>query len=154
MYKIVIEDYRLEWQPYFEALNMAWIEKYFVPEEIDRWVLSNPEEAILKDGGKILFAVNNGEVIGTVALKKADDESVEMTKMAVDEAFQGFGAGKLLCQSAISTAREMGMQELVLYTHSSLKTAIGIYKKLGFAEVQVEAGKYKRADVKMSMKLV
>lgn len=154
MDKIVIEEYRPEWQPYFEALNKAWIEKYFVLEEIDRWVLSNPEEAILKGGGKVLFAVYNGQVIGTVALKKADNQTVEMNKMAVNEGFKGLGIGKLLCQSAISTAREMGMKELVLYTHSSLKPALGIYKKLGFTEVPVEAGKYKRADVKMSINLI
>ena len=153
MDKIIIEDYRPEWQPYFEALNMAWIEKYFVPEEIDRWVLSNPEEAILKDGGQILFAVYNGHVIGTVALKKADDHTLEMTKMAVDEAFRGQGTGKLLCRAAINRARETGAKELILYTHSSLKTAIDIYKKLGFIEAPVEAGKYKRADVKMRMGL-
>lgn len=154
MEKLRIEDYRPEWQPYFEALNLAWIEKYFVPEEIDRWVLSHPEEAILREGGKILFAVYNGRVIGTVALKKAGDQIAEMNKMAVDEAFQGLGAGKLLCQAAIRTAREMGMKELVLYTHSSLGTALSIYKKLGFTEVPVEAGKYKRADVKMSLNLI
>lgn len=154
MNTIIIEEFRPEWKSYFEALNKAWIEKYFVLEEIDRWVLSNPEEAILKEGGKILFAVYNGQVIGTVALKMAGDQTVEMAKMAVNEAFHGLGAGQLLCRSAISTAREMGMKELVLYTHSSLKPAIGIYKKLGFTEVPVEAGKYKRADVKMSIKLI
>lgn len=153
MDKVSIEDYRAEWQPHFEALNTAWIEKYFVMEDIDRFVLSNPEEAILKDGGQILFAVYKGRVIGTVALKKADDHTLEMTKMAVDEAFRGQGTGKLLCRSAINRARETGAKELILYTHSSLKTAIDIYKKLGFIEVPVEAGKYKRADVKMRMGL-
>lgn len=153
MNKIIIEDYRPEWQPHFEALNKAWIEKYFVLEEIDRFVLSDPEEAILKDGGRILFAVYNGRVIGTVALKKADDHTLEMTKMAVDEAFQGMGAGKLLCRSAISKARETGVKELVLYTHSALKSALGIYEKLGFTEVPVEPGKYQRADIKMSINL-
>jgi len=43
-------------------------------EGIDKYVLSNPEEAILKDGGKILFAVYLGKVIGTAALKKVDNE--------------------------------------------------------------------------------
>lgn len=153
MNNIIIEDYRPEWQPYFEALNKAWIEKYFVLEEIDRFVLSDPEEAILKDGGTILFAVYNGRVIGTVALKKADDQTLEMTKMAVDEAFHGMGAGKLLCRSAISKARETGVKELVLYTHSALKPALDIYGKLGFIEVPVESGKYQRADIKMSINL-
>ncbi|MGV7107132.1 YfiT family bacillithiol transferase [Flavobacterium sp. U410] len=151
MNTIHIEKYRPDWKFYFEQFNRAWIEKYFVLEDIDKYVLSNPEEAILKDGGKILFAVYEGKVIGTVALKKVDDETMELTKMAVDENYQSIGAGKMLCKSAIDKAKDLNVKRLVLYTQSALKPALGIYKKLGFTEVPVEQGKYKRADIKMEM---
>ena len=64
---IQIIDYRPEHQPYFESLNRAWIEKYFWLEEIDKYVLQNPEEAIIEQGGAILMATCNGLVAGTVA---------------------------------------------------------------------------------------
>ncbi|WP_374461922.1 GNAT family N-acetyltransferase [Chryseobacterium taeanense] len=153
MNTIHIEKYRPEWKPYFEKFNRAWIEKYFVMEDIDKYVLSNPEEAILKDGGEILFAVYSGKVIGTVALKKMDDETMELTKMAVDENYRGIGAGKMLCKSAIDKAKDLNVKRLVLYTQSALKQALGIYRKLGFTEVPVEQGKYKRADTKMEIEL-
>ncbi|RQP19700.1 MAG: GNAT family N-acetyltransferase [Parapedobacter sp.] len=151
MKTITIENYRPEWQTYFEKFNRAWIEKYFVLEDIDKYVLSNPEEAILNDGGEILFAVYESKVIGTVALKKVDKDIMELTKMAVDKNYQGIGAGKMLCQAAIDKAKDLDVEKLVLYTQSALKPALGIYRKLGFREVAIEQGQYKRADTKMEM---
>ena len=71
--------------------------------------------------------------------------------MAVDDDYQGMGAGILLCNTAIEKAREMGAKKLVLYSHTSLAPAIGIYRKAGFEEVPVEEGQYARADIKMEI---
>lgn len=150
---IHIRPYEPRFSPYFEKLNKAWIEKYFTLEPIDQWVLENPEEAILDRGGMIYFAEYEGEIIGAVALKWIEADVLELTKMAVDDAHMGLGAGKLLCKTAIDKARDMGAQKLVLYSHTSLAPAIGIYQKMGFVEVPVEAGKYARADIKMEISL-
>lgn len=147
-------DYEPRYKSYFESLNKAWLEEYFSVEPIDEWVLGNPEEAIIKPGGKILFAVLEGKIIGTVALKKIEGEqSYELTKMAVDKKFQGLGAGKILCQAAIAAAKALQGQKLVLYSTTSLANAIHIYKTLGFTEVDLEKGKYNRANIKLEMAL-
>ena len=65
---IKILDYGSEHQPYFEKFNRQWIEKYFFMEPVDEFVLTEPEEALLKPGGAILMASYNGEIAGTVAL--------------------------------------------------------------------------------------
>jgi len=153
MKQICVENYRPEWRHYFAALNKAWIEKFFVMEPVDEYVLYHPEEAILQDGGVILFAAYDHQIIGTVALKKIDDTTMELTKMAVDEAFQGLGAGKLLCETAITKARQIGVKKIILYTQSSLQTALVIYRRLGFKDVPIEVGKYERADTKMELML-
>lgn len=153
MKSIRIESFQSEWREYFKTLNQAWIEQYFELELIDEYVLSNPEEAILKDGGQILFALIDDDVIGTVALKYVDPFTMELTKMAVDQKYQGFGAGKILCIEAIHLAKRMGVKRLILYSQNALKPALYIYRKLGFMEVPVETGKYKRADVKMELHL-
>lgn len=146
--EISILSYTPEYNIHFERLNKAWLEEYFEVEPIDAYVLSNPEEAILKDGGSILFAAWNEKIIGAVALKYISPGSYELTKMAVDKAFQGIGAGKLLCIAAIEQAKTLHAKELTLYSQSSLKAAIGIYRKLGFTDIPVDS-KYNRADVKM-----
>jgi len=150
---IGICTYQTELQPHFERLNKAWLNKYFTVEPLDEYVLSNPQEAILNEGGRILFATYSNEIIGTVALKKKTDDTMELTKMAVDEKFQGLGAGKMLCQHAIDLARSLNVKRLVLFTQKELSTALAIYRKLGFQEIPVEPGVYKRANVMMEIHL-
>lgn len=151
---IEILPYLPQYQPWFKKLNQAWIEEYFTLEPVDEWVMDNPEEAILSRGGQIFFAARNQQIIGVAALKWIETAPgvLELTKMAVDKAAQGLGAGKLLCQTAIDLARSMGAKKLVLYSNTSLGPAIGIYRKLGFLEVPVEPGKYARADIKMEIR--
>jgi GNAT superfamily N-acetyltransferase len=149
MNPIVIIDYEPKYQPYFEKLNRYWIEKYFEMEEVDEFVLTHPEEAILKPGGAILMALYNGTIAGTVALRKINDTTYEFTKMAVEETFQRKGIAEALSHASFKKAKELGANEVILYSNSILKPAINLYEKLGFKHVQVGIGDYKRSDVKM-----
>ncbi len=153
MDKIAIVDYKTEHQPYFEAFNKAWIEKYFWLEEIDKYVLQNPEEAIIHKGGVVLIATCNGEVAGTVALKKVSDEVHEFTKMAVDERFRRRGIAEALSYAAFGKAKTLGIKKIILYSQTGLVPAITLYRKLGFTEVPIEEGVYKRSDIKMEIHL-
>jgi ribosomal protein S18 acetylase RimI-like enzyme len=150
---IFILSYLPEYAPYFDRYNRDWLEEYFEVEPIDKYVLENPEEAILQHGGKILFAKHEGKIIGTVALKFVEPGVYELTKMAVDRKLRGHGAGKILCSAAIEEAKRLNAHTLILYSQTVLQNAIGIYKKMGFIELPLEPGVYKRADIKMGMKL-
>lgn len=153
MSRIIITDYQPVHQPHFERLNRQWIEKDYFLEEIDRYVLSQPEEAILDKGGAILMALYDGEVAGTVGLKKADTNVYEFTKMAVDETFRRKGIAEALSLAAFEKAAQLGAKKIILYTQSRLQPAILLYKKLGFRDVPMGDGVYKRADVKMEIDL-
>jgi GNAT superfamily N-acetyltransferase len=141
-----------EYKVHFEKLNKAWLEEYFTVEPIDRWVLENPEEAILSAGGMIFFVKYRENIIGTVALMKIGHATFELTKMAVDKNYQGIGAGKFICSAAIDEARKLNANRLILYSQTLLKPAIGIYKQLGFSEIPLD-NKYARADIKMEILL-
>ncbi|MGV3767084.1 MAG: GNAT family N-acetyltransferase [Chitinophagaceae bacterium] len=151
--RLELEDFQPQYAIHFERLNKAWLNKYFVVEPIDEYVLTHPEEAILNDGGAILFARYGNDIIGTVGLKNIGNGVMELTKMAVDEAFHGLGAGKFLCRNAIEKAKEMKMGKLILYSQTKLETALAIYRKHGFVDIPLEPGKYKRADVMMELVL-
>ncbi|MDL5047727.1 GNAT family N-acetyltransferase [Oscillatoria amoena NRMC-F 0135] len=71
--------------------------------------------------------------------------------MGVDEAFQGLGAGKLLFETALTTAKQMGALRIILYSNTILAPALSIYRKYGFVEVPLEKGLYKRSDIKMEL---
>jgi len=149
--ELQIIDYRPEYQPYFEKFNKQWLEEYFTVEPLDKWVLEQPEEAIIKNGGKIYFLTSDDKVVGTVALRFIEEGVFELTKMAIDKAYRGAGAGQYLCQAGIDKAREMGIQKLILFSNRVLKNAIHIYHKLGFNEIPVEPGTYGRADIMMEI---
>jgi ribosomal protein S18 acetylase RimI-like enzyme len=133
----------------FKSLNQAWIEKYFVMEEPDFVSLDNPEEYILEPGGHILFAIENGEVLGTVALIK-EHGGFELAKMAVTPSAQGRGIGWQLGVAAIAKAREEGAEYVMLISNRGLTPAMSLYQKLGFKEVPIDPhNPYIRGDIKM-----
>ena len=149
MSEIKIVDYRPEHQTYFEAFNRVWIEELFEMEPVDEWVLTNPEEAILNDGGAILMAEYNGIIAGTVGLRKVDNNVYEFTKMAVDKNYRRLGIAEAISYASFKKAKELGAQKVILYSNTKNAGAIKLYEKIGFQHVEVEQGVYKRANVKM-----
>jgi GNAT superfamily N-acetyltransferase len=134
----------------FKRLNVAWLERYFKVEPVDEQVLSEPESQIVAPGGEILFALLAGAVVGTVGLKVEDEHSFELTKMAVDEPWQGRGFGQRLLEAALDLARERGRQRVILYTQTALKPAIALYRKNGFlASTESLCRRYERCDIRM-----
>jgi ribosomal protein S18 acetylase RimI-like enzyme len=151
MNRIAIVDYEATHQPYFENFNRAWIEEYFTMEPVDEYVLKNPDEAILKPGGAILMALYDGEVAGTVGLRKVNDNVYEFTKMAVDPAFRRKGIAEAISYASLEKAKELGAETVILYSNTKNAAAIKLYEKLGFQHLQPEKGVYQRANVKMTI---
>ncbi|MEO6541016.1 MAG: GNAT family N-acetyltransferase [Ferruginibacter sp.] len=150
---INILEYEDHHQPYFEKFNRDWIEKYFVMEPIDEFVLTDPEEALLKPGGAVLMATYDGAVAGTVALRKVATTVYEFTKMAVDEKFRRKGIAEALSYASFQKAKELGAGKVILYSNSRLTGAIRLYEKLGFKHLPIGIGEYKRSDVKMEIEV-
>jgi ribosomal protein S18 acetylase RimI-like enzyme len=151
MSNITIVPYEAIYQPYFEKFNRQWIEAWFTMEPVDEYVLTNPEEAILKDGGAILMAIYNGSVAGTVGLRKVNDQVFEFTKMAVGEAFRRKGIAEALSYASFKKAKELGATKVILYSNTKNANAIKLYEKIGFKHLPVENDVYARANVKMEI---
>jgi len=83
-----------------------------------------------------------------------DENCFELTKMAVSPDYRGNKIGQIILENCIKKAKEMGLNKVILYSNRVLENAIHIYKKNGFVEIPVEPGSpYKRADIKMELKL-
>ncbi|MES2371382.1 MAG: GNAT family N-acetyltransferase [Bacteroidota bacterium] len=149
MNRICIVDYQPVHQPYFEKFNRKWIEADFTMEPVDEFVLTNPDEAILKEGGAILMALYEGEVAGTVGLRKVNDTVYEFTKMAVDSNFRRRGIAEAISYASFEKAKELGAEKVILYSNTKNAGAIKLYEKIGFVHLQPETGVYVRANVKM-----
>ncbi len=136
---------------YFRELNLEWIKKYFIVEEVDEKVLNDPEKYILKNGGYIFMAMLNNEVVGTCALIKTDNKTYELAKMAVIDKAKGKGIGYLLGQKCIEAAKQAVAEKVFLQSNTILEPAINLYRKLGFQEIKMNLNDYKRSNIVMEM---
>ncbi|WP_316634988.1 bifunctional helix-turn-helix transcriptional regulator/GNAT family N-acetyltransferase [uncultured Flavobacterium sp.] len=152
---VKIVPFEPQYQDAFRQLNVEWISTYFEMEEADYKALDNPQEYILKKGGKIYVALYCNEPVGVCALIKTKDSDYdfEMAKMAVSPKAQGKNIGFLLGQAIVNGAREEGAKKIYLESNTILKPAINLYYKLGFQKVYGLATPYKRCNIQMELVL-
>ncbi|MEN2488576.1 bifunctional helix-turn-helix transcriptional regulator/GNAT family N-acetyltransferase [Flavobacterium sp. B11] len=152
---VEIVEYKAEYQQAFRELNVEWISKYFEMEEADYKALDNPEDYILKKGGKILVALYQNEPVGVCALIKMNNSEYdfEMAKMAVSPKAQGKSIGWLLGKAIAEKAKELGAKKIYLESNTILKPAINLYYKLGFEKVFGLETPYKRCNIQMELVL-
>ena len=86
--------------------------------------------------GRLLLAEYEGQPAGCVALHKLDDESCEMKRLYLRPQFRGKGVGRILADSIIAQARQIGYRRMRLDTvEPVMKDAVEMYRKLGFKEI-------------------
>ena len=151
---IAIIPFSEELAAHFTRLNTAWLQKFFVVEPVDAEMLANPKQFFIDKGSLIFFATINNEIAGTFALLKESDTVYELSKMAVDEKYQGRKIGNHMMEFAIAEAAALHATKIILYSSKKLANAIHLYRKYGFIEVPLDSSLYKRADIKMEMELL
>ena len=155
--RIQIEAYREAYKPIFKTLNIAWLNEFFEVEPEDLKLLDNPQEQIINKGGLIFFARLKDKIIGTAALMKLDQETCELTKMAVAREHQGIQAGRLLLQNVIQAAVSAGYKKMILLTGEKLHKAVSLYKSEGFIlsdQASVLEHNLKRCSIQMELNLI
>lgn len=154
--RIAIVPYRPAYKKHFRALNEAWLREHFSVEPEDTALLADPNGRIVRRGGAVLFALRDGEVVGTCALLRHRGDLWELAKMAVAAPVRGQGLGRRLAEAAIDEARRRGARTLFLETSPVLKPALALYRSLGFRRVrQGPHGptKYRRCTIAMVLAL-
>jgi ribosomal protein S18 acetylase RimI-like enzyme len=146
---IEVINYKDDYAKHFHDLNKAWLEKYFVVEPIDAEMLSNPRKFFIEPGGYIFFAKLGEKIVGTFALLKESDDVYELSKMAVDEQFQGKKIGNAMLEFCLQKAQELRAKKVFLFSNTILEPAIHLYRKYGFVEIPVGNSGYKRSNIKM-----
>jgi len=151
--EIKIIQYKDEHHASFKQLNLEWLDHYNLTESHDLMVLDDPQATILDRGGFIWLAIADNKVVGSAALMKEHEGEYELAKMAVTADYRGKGISKLLIETCLEKAKEIGAKKLLLFSNHQLQTALKLYEKYGFYHVEVENSPFETADVKMELVL-
>ncbi len=120
-------DMLVEHEPAFRK----YLDKQNYDEEVE-----NLEMKYGMPWGRLYLLLCDGRIAGSIGLKKFDEESCEIKRLYVRPEFRGHRLGEVLVRRFIEDAREIGYKYILLDTFPFLESAIHIYKKLGFYEIE------------------
>ncbi len=79
-----------------------------------------------------IVVYENDKVVGGGAIRKYDEENIELKRVFVHTEYQGRGIGSKLVALLIEWAMELGYKRMILETGELLAESCAVYKKLGF----------------------
>ncbi len=86
--------------------------------------------------GRLYLIYSDEELAGCIGLRKIDNQSCEMKRLYIKPQFRGKKLGNILVKKIIEDAREIGYSYMLLDTLPFLQSAIHMYKKFGFYEIE------------------
>ena len=116
-----------------ELTKQPWNFNLDVENEIN-FTMNNLDKFALPYGRLLLVEVDN-EIAGTISLRKIREDAGEIKRMYVKPKFRGKKLGNLMVEKVISISEENGFSKLFLDTSSFMSSAVSLYKKYGFKEI-------------------
>ncbi|PUB10069.1 GNAT family N-acetyltransferase [Yoonia sediminilitoris] len=96
----------------------------------------NIDKVVPPQGSYYLVWSDKGELVGTGALRRADESTGEMKHLYVRPKARGTGLGRWLVEQRIRDARAMGLKSVIADTLRGNVEMPALYAKLGFFEEQ------------------
>jgi len=105
---------------------------YFDPTTDDLFSLFQKERSIY------WIAQKDGEIIGGCGIyltPELPEGCAELVKLYLSSSERGKGAGRMLLEKSIESAKRLGYRQLYLESMPELSRAIGLYEKVGFRSI-------------------
>ena len=102
-------------------------------QDFDEELENLPGKYVLPNGC-ILLAWDELDCVGCVGLRPLNDTVSEMKRLYIKPAYRGTGFGRLLAEKILKFAIESNYSKILLDTLSSMESAQGLYRSLGFTE--------------------
>ena len=83
-------------------------------------------------GGRLWIAEIDGNIVGSAAIVRVDDETAQFRWFLVDENYQNMGIGSNLINIALDFCRENKYSHIFLWTFKGLDPARHLYNRSGF----------------------
>lgn len=114
---------------------VAGILKHEFPKESHAFPIEDLNE-IHRSYGKLgeafFVAVDNNQIVGTVAIKQEDERTALLRRLFVNDRYRRKKLGTQLVDRAIEFCREVGYEELIFKTTSTMSHAIRLCEAKGF----------------------
>jgi len=85
--------------------------------------------------GCVIAAVEDGQVIGAVCLRRLNDDACEMKRLYVPPEHRRKGVAKSLVQALTEFASQLGYRVMRLDTGSFMTEALALYTSCGFTRI-------------------
>ena len=85
--------------------------------------------------GRLLLVEVDGKIAGTISLRKIRGDCGEIKRMYIKPEFRGKKLGNLMIEKVISVSKENGFSKLYLDTALFMSSAVSLYKKFVFKEI-------------------
>ena len=115
-----------------ELNKPPWDFNLNVEHELD-FTMNNLDK-FAKPDGRLLLVEVDGQIAGTISLRKIREDSGEIKRMYVRPKFRGEKLGNLMIEEVIRVSKENGYSKLYLDTAHFMSSAISLYKNFGFKE--------------------
>ena len=152
MKELQIKAFDDKYHQQFREISLDWLQSNGLYEKADDDLLDNPQK-YLENGSFIFLAHYNNEIVGTVTLSPLENNTFEIMKLGVIDAYKRLGIGRKLLQICIDICHEKDVKLITLDTSSKLVNAIKLYEEFGFVHAEITTSYYESADVKMELKL-
>ena len=139
-------------ESYYECLDSVARERLYLAftqspplESVKQYVRSNIEKGIPQ-----FVALNGNDVVGWCDITPLEREGFTHCGelgMGVQKDFRKMGIGTKLIEATIKKARERGLERIDLEVFKSNRSAISLYKKIGF-EIEGEKRNARKLDGK------
>ena len=115
-----------------ELTKPPWNFNLDVEHEVD-FTMNNFDKLAEPDGRLLLVEVD-GQIAGTISLRKIRGDCGEIKRMYIKPEFRGEKLGNLMIEKVINISEENGFSKLFLDTSLFMSSAVSLYKKFGFKE--------------------
>jgi predicted GNAT family N-acyltransferase len=129
---IKVADFSLDFQPIQHIRSLVF--------QIEQGVAAELEFDGKDESAEHLLAYWDGQPVGTARIRKLDDHTAKVERVAVLKAARGFGIGHGLMVEALASLKKAHVAEVCIHAQEAVRD---FYQRLGFeaeGEIFVEAG--------------
>lgn len=161
--KDIVQLQKIGKQTFFETFSSGNTEENITKYIEEEFSIEKLTAELKNENSELYFAMCENKVIGYLKVnfgrsqtELRDDKAIEIERIYVLKEFHGKSLGQVLCEKAISIAKQKNADYVWLGVWEANPRAINFYKKNGFVEFDkhiFKLGEDEQTDIMMKLKI-